>query len=163
MLELALEFAAKKHFGQTRKVSGKPYITHPIQVCELVKKYKKSSKRLDDLCAAALLHDTLEDTNTTEKEITDTFNPFVSSLVQELTSNENLIKKLTKTEYLKIKMCSMSSYALVIKLCDRLSNVMDSPKEKSKVETKEILDFLKTNRKLSNTHKQIISEIELFV
>ena len=60
----ALEFAREKHKGQMRK-NNTPveYITHPINVANLVKKYANNAENIDDLVSSAYLHDTLEDTN----------------------------------------------------------------------------------------------------
>lgn len=159
----AIQFATLKHKGQYRKVSGLPYISHPLEVFKLVTRYKPNSRKLKHLQIASILHDTLEDTDTTFEEIALEFGPLVASLVFELTSDETLVKEMSKLEYLKRKMMGMSSYGLVVKLCDRLSNVMDHPSDKSKHETREILSFLKTERKLSGTHLQIISQIECYV
>jgi len=155
----ALQFAAEKHRGQTRKVSGLPYITHPIIVSELLRKYK-TSKVLAQLIVAALLHDVLEDTDTTLNEISNEFGSMVAGLVLELTSDKEEIKKLGKNKYLKKKMISMTSYALVIKLVDRLSNILDNPTEKYCKDTLELIAFIERKRKiLSKTHKKIIKDI----
>jgi (p)ppGpp synthase/HD superfamily hydrolase len=160
MITKAIEFATKKHSGQFRKITGLPYVTHPIEVARLVEQFK-SSKNMTELKVAALLHDTLEDTNATFSEIAMEFSPLIASLVLELTSDSLEIKKTSKCEYLKRKMLGMSSYGLFIKLCDRLSNLRDNPTDKSKSDTKAILEFLKANRKLSLSQLSVIQEIEL--
>lgn len=119
----AITFATKKHEGQFRKVSLQPYITHPLAVSYIVASFKKS-KKLDELIAAAILHDTLEDINTTFDELTKEFSPLISSLVLELTSDKNEIKNLGKTQYLKKKLLGISSYGLTLKLCDRLRELL---------------------------------------
>lgn len=165
MILKAIKYASSKHKNEKRKVSGDPYIVHPFLVAELIRKYKKS-KHMEELIVAAILHDVLENTNTNFIEIATLFSPMVASLVFELTSDKNEIKKLkeqygdqAKNEYLKRKMLGMSSYALVIKLCDRLANIMDNPTEKYKKDTNELLSFLLTNRRISKTQKKIISDI----
>lgn len=154
----ALQFAILKHNGQIRKVSKKPYVTHPIEVCQLVQKYKVS-KKIDALIDASLCHDLLEDTDTTFVELATEFSPLVASLVLELTSDSTMIEQIGKKEYLKKKMLGMSNYALVIKLCDRLSNIMDNPTQKMLEDTKEIISYLQYNRKLSNTQLNIIHDM----
>jgi (p)ppGpp synthase/HD superfamily hydrolase len=154
----AIEFASKKHKGQVRKVSNSPYITHPLAVSYIVSSFKRST-HLDEILAACLLHDTLEDTNTTFIELAKEFTPLVASLVYELTSDEAQIKKMGKKNYLTVKMYGMSSYALVIKLADRLHNISDSPTLKMVNDTREMLVGLEQRRKLSKTHKAIIKEI----
>lgn len=155
----ALQFAAQKHKGQERKSSGLPYVTHPVITAYLLAKYKKS-KRIDELIAAAILHDTLEDTDTNFIELASEFTPLIASLVLELTSDKEQIKLVGKNEYLKKKMIGMSSYALLLKLVDRLSNIMDNPKDSYKTDTINMMRFLEENARLSNTHKAIIADIK---
>ena len=154
----AIQFCQEKHKGQTRKVSGEPYASHPIAVSYLVASYKKS-KKIEDLLIAAMLHDTLEDTETTFVELSTEFSPLVASLVLELSNDPVELSKLGKLEYQKRKLCGMSSYGLVIKLCDRLHNILDHPSPKMVLETIELLQHLQTKRKLSKTHKKILTDI----
>lgn len=159
-----IDFIRNKHGNQVRKFSYSPYYTHPIAVACLVMKYKKSHK-IDELVKASLGHDLLEDTETTEKDIELRWGWQVLSLIQELTTNEEEKNKLGKAEYLASKMATMSSWGLVIKLCDRLHNVMDfvfaSPKfvSKYRAETQYIIENLLIRRELSNTHIEIIEAI----
>ena len=155
----ALQFAAKKHKGQERKSSGLPYVTHPVITAYLLTKYKRS-KRIDELIAAAILHDTLEDTDTNFIELASEFTPFVASLVLQLTSDKEQIKLIGKNEYLKKKMLGMSSYGLLLKLVDRLSNIMDNPTDNYKTDTINMIRFLEENARLSGTHKAIIADIK---
>ena len=119
-----IDFIKIKHEGQYRKFSLCPYYVHPIRVASMVYKYKDSHK-IDELVIASLCHDLLEDTPTTEKEIEEMFGWQVLSLVQGLTTNKEECEKIGKANYLSNKMINMSSWALVIKLCDRLDNVSD--------------------------------------
>lgn len=160
----ALTFARRAHAGQTRS-TGEPYISHPISVAKSVEQYKKSHN-LDALISAAYLHDTLEDTDTTHEDLERLFGGLVASLVKELTSNKDEIKRLGKTEYLSRKMAAMTSYALVIKLADRLDNVQDITTAKTlewrkryRDETEKILDYIEKNRVLSATHQKLIGLI----
>jgi len=165
-IEKSKEFAEKAHAGVNRKFSGEPYVEHPKRVAEIVKLYKKDSHALGHLISASHLHDTIEDTNTTVEDLKELFHGLVVSLVQELTSDKEKIKEMGKTEYLSHKMINMSSWALVIKLADRLDNVSDlktsSPKfrEKYVPETKTILNNLKKGRKLTNTQVRLVDAIE---
>lgn len=160
-----IDFIREKHGNQVRKFSYSPYYTHPIAVACLVMKYKQSHK-IDELVKAALGHDLLEDTKTTENDIELRWGWQVLSLIQELTTNEEEKNKVGKSEYLASKMSTMSSWALVIKLCDRLHNVMDfifaSPKfvERYTAETQYIIEALYARRELSATHIEIIEAIK---
>ena len=162
--EEALQYATQAHAGQTRS-GGDPYITHPMRVADHIKQYKKSHN-LDALISAAYLHDTVEDTDTTHEALHDLFGGLVASLVKELTSDPEEIKKVGKAQYLAHKMAAMSSYALVIKLADRLDNVKDittarTPewRQKYKNETEHILNYIEKTRALSGTHQKLIELI----
>jgi hypothetical protein len=162
--EEALQYATKAHAGQTR-AGGDPYITHPMRVADHIKQYKQSHN-LDALISAAYLHDTVEDTDTTHEALHDLFGGLVASLVKELTSDPEQIKKMGKAQYLAHKMAAMSSYALVIKLADRLDNVKDittarTPawRQKYKNETEHILNYIEKTRALSGTHQKLIGLI----
>jgi guanosine-3',5'-bis(diphosphate) 3'-pyrophosphohydrolase len=160
----ALQYATQAHAGQTR-AGGDPYISHPVRVANTVAANKKS-KKIDALISAAYLHDTIEDTDTTHEDLEKMFGGLVASLVQELTSDKEQIDKIGKSQYLAKKMAVMSSYALVIKLADRLDNVQDiatarTPqwRAKYKAETEHVLDYIEQKRALTGTHKKIISLI----
>lgn len=161
--EEALEYATMKHRGQYR-TDGTEYITHPIRVANYVSDFKES-KNIETLLASAYLHDTLEDTDATYYDLVGKFGSQIASIVLELTNDEDLKKLIGKTKYLEIKMKNMSSWALVIKLCDRLDNVSDLMDRDEKFrnkyvrETAEILDYLLNNRELSSTHLCIIKRI----
>lgn len=154
----AYRFADAKHAGQVRKFSGEDYISHPIAVSYIVASYKKS-KHLDELVAAAILHDVLEDTDTTFEELAREFTPLIASLVYELKSDKEEIKRVGKTAYLQKKMCAMSSYALVLKLADRLHNMSDAPTDKMKSDTVEIIEYLMLNRKLTKPQELLAHKI----
>jgi GTP pyrophosphokinase len=142
----AIEFAKDAHKGQVRKVTGEDYYLHPVTVAFLVLAFKRS-KRITDLLVAAILHDVLEDTDKTFEEVARKFGPFVASLVLELTNDLNEIKRIGKTAYMKAKFVKMSSYGLLIKLCDRLHNMSDQPSKKEKRNTLEIMGHLIAERR----------------
>ena len=160
----ALNFATQAHAGQER-AGGGPYISHPMRVAQHVEQWKKSHN-LDALISAAYLHDTLEDTDTTHEALQDLFGGLVASLVKELTSDKTQVQQMGKKNYLAQKMAAMSSYALVIKLADRLDNVRDittakTPQWRAKyaAETNHILDYIEKNRVLTGTHQKLIGLI----
>jgi (p)ppGpp synthase/HD superfamily hydrolase len=155
----ALKYASSKHRGQKRKVSGADYITHPILVSYLAANLKRT-KALETLVCAAILHDVVEDTKATYKEIVRLFGMSIAALVFELTSDPVAIKRFGKLEYLKIKMKGMSSYALFLKLCDRLGNLMDNPSATMISDTKILIVFVARQRKLTKSHRNVIAEIE---
>ena len=75
-LKLAFEYAKEKHRGQSR-ISGEPYITHPVWVAKIVAKLGLG----DEAIIAALLHDCVEVTDTTEDDIAKIFGDEVALLV----------------------------------------------------------------------------------
>ena len=165
-LQKVLEFATEKHKGQKRD-GGKDYIVHPIRVAEIVDKYKaKDSKNREVLLAAALLHDTLEDTYTSYRELAENFGDAVASLVQELTTAKYASKTIGKGLYLAEKMQYMTNYALTIKLADRLDNVNDllgcSFEKQARIvkETYFILDYLIKRRALTTSQQMLTTEIK---
>ena len=168
----ALKFAANVHEGTYRKGTKKEeYIWHPIRVAYLVDKYK-DSKSKEDLICAALLHDTIEDTVgiklDVHNDIIEQFGIQTGSLVKELTTEEELKNLVGKITYLSVKLVTMTNYALVIKLCDRLDNISDLDnvsndfKKKYLDETNKILYALLTTRNenyVTDTHLTIINDI----
>lgn len=128
----ALEFAKKAHEKQVRK-SGEPYIIHPILVAAITASISGDAV----MVIAALLHDVVEDTPYTIDDIQERFGKDVAYLVEGLTkiveirdnelapstSNEKLIS--SALSFRKILICSIEDVrVLVIKLCDRLHNMM---------------------------------------
>lgn len=164
-LERAIIFATEKHKGVKRKGNGRPYILHPLSVLHTLLAIKPNSTNAFLLAVVSLLHDTVEDCDVTLQEIAELFGYQVASLVQELTSDKDEIDRIGKTEYLKNKMLKMSSYALCIKLVDRLDNIKDMKsmtvafRKKQIDSTTEILAALETGRKITKTHRIIIKLI----
>lgn len=118
----ALEFASFKHRLQRRKGYQRlPYINHPIIVTGLLKQFGEDDA---DLLAAALLHDVLEDTNSSKEEIESKFGRRVSEIVLEVTDDMSLLSKQRKA--LQIKHASgLSVEAKKIKIADKTANIMD--------------------------------------
>ena len=119
----AAHFAAQKHKDQRRKDKKvSPYINHPISVAKIISEIGNIED--PEVLAAALLHDTIEDTETTVDELIDNFGERVCSLVQEVTDDKNLPKmerKQRQIEHAK----EISEGAALIKLGDKISNVTD--------------------------------------
>ena len=91
----AVEFASRKHSTQRRKdKDASPYINHPIAVAHLL----ADTGGVTDLetLMAAVLHDTIEDTNTTGEDLEAQFGPAVRKLVEELTDDKALVKAVRK-------------------------------------------------------------------
>lgn len=122
-LVVALEFAGKQHVGQWRKDEARtPYIVHPIGVSELL--WNVGGVRDGDILIAALLHDTLEDTEATPAEVEALFGKQVLRIVEELTNDPSLSTAENKQRQID-HAPQMSQGAKLIKLADRIYNIND--------------------------------------
>jgi len=124
----AIKFAAEKHAAQRRKDAAKtPYINHPIEVAELLSTVGKISD--EDTLTAAILHDTIEDTDTTAEELCAHFGENVLNIVLELTDDKTLPK--AERKQLQIDNAEhKSDAAKVCKLADKICNlksIIDTP------------------------------------
>lgn len=119
---MAADFAARKHRDQRRKgEEASPYINHPIEVARVI---AAAGVGDSEVLAAALLHDTLEDTETTYAEIQHTFGARVANLVAEVSDDKSLPKITRKA--LQIQHApELSDAAALVKLADKAVNVTD--------------------------------------
>jgi len=119
----AARFSAHKHRYQRRKdKDASPYINHPIEVAELM----ANAGQVNDLPAllAAVLHDTVEDTDTNLAELETVFGRVVRALVEEVTDDKSLPKE--KRKRLQIEHAQrLSAWAKQIKIADKICNVRD--------------------------------------
>ena len=118
----AVAFAADKHRNQRRKdAEASPYINHPIALASLLK--REGVGDLAVLCAA-LLHDTIEDTNTTADELRVLFGEVITSVVLEVTDDKTLERAERKR--LQVQHAhALSDRAKLVKLADKVCNVYD--------------------------------------
>jgi guanosine-3',5'-bis(diphosphate) 3'-pyrophosphohydrolase len=119
----ALEFAARKHRDQRRKGNHQaPYINHPIEVARIV----ATVGNCEDIAVlqAAILHDTIEDTDATPEEIEREFGADVRALVLEMTDDMSLPSPQRKQAQIQ-HAGSLSHRAKLIKLADKIANVGD--------------------------------------
>ncbi len=119
----ALFFAARKHRHQKRKGrSASPYINHPIAVASLIVDIGGVSE--PEIIAAALLHDTLEDTETTPVELEAEFGPVVAGLVRELSDDRTLPREERKRLQVE-HAATLSLGARIVKVADKICNLDD--------------------------------------
>ncbi len=119
----AINFATRKHHGQVRKDQrGSPYVTHPIAVANAIWGLGKVSNDLTLI--SAILHDTLEDTDTQESEIEELFGEEVLSVVLEV-SDDKSQEKMERKRQQVIHAPHLSQAARLIKLSDKLVNCRD--------------------------------------
>jgi guanosine-3',5'-bis(diphosphate) 3'-pyrophosphohydrolase len=119
----ALHFSAEKHRHQRRKDQAQsPYINHPIEVTHLL--WDVGGVREINVLLAALLHDTIEDTETSPEDIRREFGEEVLSLVLEVTDDKSLEKAERKRLQIE-EAPTKSTGAKLIKLADKSCNVHD--------------------------------------
>ncbi|MCP4321206.1 MAG: RelA/SpoT family protein [Psychromonas sp.] len=122
-IERAYEYAFIAHDG-VKRASGEPYITHPVAVAEILAIMKLDHEAL----AAALLHDVIEDTDTTHKQIADAFNTTVADLVEGVTKLDKVNfenREQAQAENIRKMLIAMSKdfRVMLIKLADRVHNM----------------------------------------
>ena len=150
----AYYFAKCKHdeIYQVRKGTGVPYFIHPKGVALIV---MKNGGNCDQI-KAALLHDTLEDTHTSDEELRVCFGEHVQSLVRELTNQRYKIEEIGKEAYMTEKLMKLSNEALLIKLADINNNLRDLPNEQQEMRMFKNLRALLMERKdLSDNVKHL--------
>lgn len=135
LLQRAFAFAVKKHAGTNRDgEAALPYATHVADVARILRLYGGVTD--EEVLAAALLHDTVEDTETTNEEIREAFGARVAEIVAEVTREEPPDSELEglspddrfwhRNNYLLAEIDAMSDAAKQIKLADRLSNLEEA-------------------------------------
>ncbi len=119
----ALAFAALKHRDQRRKgIEASPYINHPIDLANVLVNEADVADPI--VIAAAILHDTVEDTDTTFSELKHHFGEVVMRVVAEVTDDQSLRKAERKR--LQIEHAATASHeARLVKLADKICNLRD--------------------------------------
>lgn len=162
----AAHFAAQKHRDQRRKDrASSPYINHPLRVAMLLSEIGKVQD--EEILSAALLHDTIEDTDTKLADIEKLFGSRILKLVESVTDDKSLPKeerKLLQIEHA----AELSPDVALIKLGDKISNVIDvtdtPPKHWGKKRRREYFDWAeavvnnlpKVNPALENYFKKVV-------
>ena len=119
----ALAFAAHKHRDQRRKdTAATPYINHPIALANVL----ANEAHIDDetILIAAILHDTIEDTDTTEAELVAAFGRDIATIVVEITDDKLLPKDERKRRQV-VNAGTLSRHARIVKLADKICNLRD--------------------------------------
>ena len=162
----AAHFAALKHKDQRRKDhNASPYINHPIAVALIIAEVGRVDD--PDVLAGALLHDTIEDTDTTPDELEREFGTRIRALVEEVTDDTRLPSK--KRKRLQVEhAAALSADAVLIKLGDKIANVKDMIKAPpvgwDSTRRREYLDWAesvisncpKVNAKLESQFNQVL-------
>ncbi len=168
LITKAVDFAADKHRGQSRKdVANTPYINHPISLARLLT--NDGGITDTNVIAAALLHDTVEDTDATVEDIGEIFGKEIRDIVMEVTDDKSLPSPERKR--LQIEHASKISHeAKLVKIADKICNLQDitiSPPVKWSLDrkreyfdwAKEVIDELRgTNEKLERVFDEVYSK-----
>jgi guanosine-3',5'-bis(diphosphate) 3'-pyrophosphohydrolase len=143
----ALAFAADKHRDQRRKeASASPYINHPIALANLL--LNEAGVEDERVLVAALLHDTLEDTETTAPELVRLFGNEIANIVREVSDDKALPKPERKRKRLQVAYAAhISRQAKLVKLADKICNLRDitasPPADWSTARKREYFDWAK--------------------
>jgi (p)ppGpp synthase/HD superfamily hydrolase len=172
LIQKAIDFAIKAHEGQKRK-SGEDYVVHPLLVATITHYFNPDEK----VVTAAILHDIVEDTDYTIWYIKDYFSKEVANLVESLTkiveirdnslipssSNEKLAK--SALTFRKMLIASIEDIrVLVIKLCDRLHNMLTldalPPKKQKRIAEETLIVYTPIAHRLGiATLKNILEDL----
>lgn len=153
-------FAKKRHdaTGAVRRHSGIAYIHHPEQVAKIVEAWGGDR----DQIVVAYLHDTVEDTSATLDIINKKFGGQIASYVGEITNNKEMIKRIGKEEYINRELVGLSSKALLVKLADMYSNMLDFPAVSQSDRMYRNIKYLQANRfNMTSAQEDLINEIKI--
>jgi (p)ppGpp synthase/HD superfamily hydrolase len=125
MIDLAIEVAATAHKGQVRKGTGIPYVSHPYAVGMLLARAGCS----EEVVAAGILHDTVEDTYLTLNDIRDTFGERVAAIVEGCSEPEKGAPWETRKRHTLEYLRTASWEVRVVACADKLHNIRSIRKE----------------------------------
>ena len=115
----ALAYALDKHKGQKRKLGGEPYLVHPISVALIVSRYTYD----EEIIAAALLHDCLEDTDATYEEIVSLFGERVANLVSNCSEKDKSLGWKERKEKVIDEIRDLDDDSKLILMGDKIDNL----------------------------------------
>lgn len=156
----ALSYASKAHEGQKRKYTFEPYIVHPINVLSILLEHNEDPEHglNDEAYAAALLHDTVEDTPVTEADIRENFGDVVGDYVRGMTKVEDpKNNRATRKAAEAGRLNGESAIVQTIKCADLLANqvsIVEHDHSFAKV-------FLKESRVLHSVMTKALPSIRL--
>lgn len=162
LLYSAFQYADKQHSRQKRR-DGTPYITHPLAVADIIADYKLDTEAL----LAALLHDCIEDTDSTHEDVARLFGEPVANLVEGVTKlsqlkYHSLIEK--QSENLRKMLMAMSKdiRVVLVKLCDRLHNMRTMQYQTPKKQREKSLETMEIYAPIAHRlgMSQLKSELE---
>ena len=164
LINKALKFSTAAHaaVNQKRKYTGDDYIVHPIAVSNIV----KENGGTEDMIAAALLHDTIEDTNVTKEQIAEEFGWKIFKLVVELTDVTKPAdgNRATRKAIEAKRLGMASKEAQMIKLADLIDNtksIFEHDPKFAKVYRQEKINLLEAMDKVHGTDLYMKANLQL--
>lgn len=145
LLLKALQFSALKHKDQRRKdIDASPYINHPISLADIL--CNEAHITDVEVICGALLHDTVEDTETSPEELEHEFGPSIKNIVMDVTDDKTLKRHERKQAQID-HAAHLSDKARLVKLADKISNLRDvsvnAPPDWSLARRQEYFDWAK--------------------
>lgn len=119
----AIGFALRKHEGQLRKDGKTPYGAHPMRI--FARLSVELNVKDEDVLAAGILHDTIEDTKTDYDDIVEHFGERCARFVANLTNDKRLPEKERDAEFSR-RLAAAPWEVRLVKMCDMLDNALDS-------------------------------------
>jgi (p)ppGpp synthase/HD superfamily hydrolase len=117
----ALAFADQRHAGQTRSVDDLPFVTHPVEVASLL--YEAGYQ--DEVVAAGVLHEVLEDTDAERSDLESRFGPRVADLVEALTDDPTIADDAERKAALRRQVAEAGECAAVVFAADKVSKARE--------------------------------------
>ncbi len=121
MTRAAFGFVSARHAGQYREIDGAPFIAHPLEVGRLLRR----DGQPDDVVAAGLLHDVLEKTGTTPRELEDEFGTRVAQLVAAVSDDPTISDYEERKRELRDRVARSDADTLAIYAADKISKVRE--------------------------------------
>ncbi|MEK4082801.1 HD domain-containing protein [Psychrobacillus sp. FSL K6-1415] len=156
LVEKAIEFATIKHSGQMRKGTTIPYIMHPVSVGFILKEERQS----DEVVAAGILHDTLEDTHTTEGELAEVFGNNILQLVKEASEPDKGLPWELRKQHTIDGLPEKTADMLYVIVADKLHNLRTIAQSVEEEGENVWLRFNRTKQDQSWYHQSIVKAVK---
>jgi (p)ppGpp synthase/HD superfamily hydrolase len=127
LIERAKQYAHEKHNGQFRDYPHVPYINHCENVYSMVRRFGKSYPHfdVDFACTVAILHDIIEDTNTSYEQVSELFGQKIADAVLALTKNKTLPTPFARTADSIERIKTQPREVAIVKMFDRIDNISE--------------------------------------
>lgn len=119
IVKKALNVAYDLHNGQIRKIDKAPYIVHPLEVFSIVSRFSDK----EEVLAASLLHDAIEDADYTEKQMLEDFGEETTKIVKLLTEDKTLSWEQRKSKYIENLRNLENKDAILVSAADKINNL----------------------------------------